>query len=113
MNVDEHVAGQHYSGRNRVPNIKEFMAQLDAEKKERDEAIDKKLKDNKNHGEVKDHTNHEIPKDKATRTVRDPVTGKDVEIQDTSLSYEEAVDNPQVCSHFALHVMPSSSTDFA
>jgi hypothetical protein len=99
MNVDEHVApsgGQHYSGRNRVPNIHEFMEQLDKEKKERDAEIDQQLKQNKAHGEVQDHRNDRQRRKAKHRTVRDPVTGKDVEIRDTELSYEEAVENPQV-----------------
>ncbi|KAL2203600.1 meiotically up-regulated protein [Sarocladium strictum] len=97
MNVDEQTApaGQHYSGRNRVPNIQEFMQQLDKEKKDRDAEIDQQLKQNKKHGEVKEHKiDHQRKKEKH-RTVRDPVTGKDVEIRDTKLSYEDAVENPQ------------------
>lgn len=100
MNVDEHVApsgGQHYSGRNRVPNIHEFMEQLDKEKKERDAEIDGQLKQNKAHKEVRDHKNDHQAKKEKSRTVRDPVTGKDVEIRDTKLSYEDAVDDAQVC----------------
>lgn len=98
MNVDEHVApsGQHYSGRNRVPNIHEFMQQLDKEKQERDAEIDKELKQNKKHGEAVDHANDRERRKAKHRTVRDPVTGKDVEIRDTKLSYEDAVENPQV-----------------
>jgi hypothetical protein len=98
MNVDEPAApaAQHYSGRNRVPNIQEFMQQLDKEKKDRDAEIDQQLKQNKKHGEVKEHKiDHQRNKEKH-RTVRDPVTGKDVEIRDTNLSYEDAVENPQV-----------------
>jgi hypothetical protein len=98
MNVDEHVApsgAQHYSGRNRVPNIQEFMTRLDAEKKERDAAIDADLKRNKGN-EVKPHEN-DMKARKGMRKVRDPVTGKDVEIQDTHISYKDAVEDPQVC----------------
>ncbi|KAH8168948.1 c2 domain-containing protein [Sarocladium implicatum] len=98
MNVDEHVApsGQHYSGRNRVPNIHEFMQQLDKEKQERDAEIDKELKQNKKHGEATDHANDRERRKAKHRTVRDPVTGKDVEIRDTQLSYKDAVENPQM-----------------
>ncbi|KAK0386888.1 hypothetical protein NLU13_5201 [Sarocladium strictum] len=99
MNIDEHVApsgGQHYSGQNRVPNIQEFMEQLDKEKKDRDAEIDQQLKQNKAYGEVQDHHNDRQRRKAKHRTVRDPVTGKDVEIRDTQLSYEEAVENPQL-----------------
>ncbi|KAH7149835.1 hypothetical protein B0J13DRAFT_548931 [Dactylonectria estremocensis] len=76
-------AGQHYSGRNRVPNIHEFVQQLDRDKKERDAAIDEQLKLNKQ---------NEAPGGE----VRDPVTGADVEIQDADVDFAEAVDNPQL-----------------
>jgi hypothetical protein len=99
MNVDNHVVPsgkQHYSATNKVPNIHEFMAQLDSEKKQRDAAIDADFKKNKNSNEVKPHSNDSKPSKKDTRTVRDPVTGKDVDIRDVKLSYEDAVENPQV-----------------
>lgn len=96
MDVNEHKAGQPYSGRNKVPNIQEFMASLDADKKQRDAQIDQELKKNTKAGEVKPHANEARSSAKETRTVRDPVTGKDVEIEDVKLDFEEAVENPQV-----------------
>ncbi|KAG6233364.1 hypothetical protein E4U26_002362 [Claviceps purpurea] len=100
MNVDEHTvpSGQHYSGRNRVPNIQQFMDQLDQEKKDRDAAIDADLKaNNKQHGhEVQDHKNAERAARKDLRTVRDPVTGKDVQIRDAKTSFKDVVDNPKM-----------------
>lgn len=98
MDENGHVAGQHYSGRNRVPNIQEFMAQLDTQKKERDAAIDSQLKKNKAAGEIQPHQNEKSPSKKDTRTVRDPVTGKDVEIRDNDMDFEEATERPQVRS---------------
>lgn len=106
MNVNEHVAPsgrQPYSATNKVPNIQEFMAQLDAEKKQRDAAIDAEFKKNKHSNEAKPHQNEGKPDRKDTRSVRDPVTGKDVEIRDVKLNYEDAVENPQV------RVLPSQS----
>ena len=96
--VNEHVApaGGHYSGRNKIPNIQEFMAQLDSEKRERDAAIDADLKRNRASKEIKGHSNEAQPKRKDTRSVRDPVTGKDVEIRDVKLDAQQAVENPQV-----------------
>lgn len=96
MNVDEHVvpSGQHYSATNRVPNIHQYMEQLDRQKKERDARIDSDLKKNKQGGEVQAHKNEKQPKD--YRSVRDPVTGKDVSIRDTDMNAKEVVENPQV-----------------
>lgn len=99
---------QHYSGQNRVPNVREFMEQLDQDKKARDAAIDEELKQNKVHGETKDHKNDRaeaMRRNKDTRKVRDPVTGKDVDIRDADLDFTEAVENPQVCSVTARNAM--------
>lgn len=96
MNIDEHKPGQPYSGRNKIPNIQEFMAQLDSEKKQRDAAIDEELKRNKHAGDAQEHTNEAKPTRKDTRTVRDPVTGKDVDIRDVKLDFKEAAENPKV-----------------
>ncbi|KAF4981572.1 hypothetical protein FZEAL_2638 [Fusarium zealandicum] len=93
------VAGAHYSASNRVPNVREFMNKLDKDKKSRDAAIDEELKKNKTHGETKAHKNDraEAARQKQnTRSVRDPVTGKDVSIRDADLDFEEAVENPQL-----------------
>ncbi|KAH9227802.1 hypothetical protein K456DRAFT_1876130 [Colletotrichum gloeosporioides 23] len=111
MNVDEHqlpTGGQHYSGRNRIPNVHEFMAQLDKEKRERDAALDaedKKIKQeqrqhhqNGQNGDAKAHApekDHRFRKRK-TKTVRDPVTGKDVEIENANDDFKEVVENPQI-----------------
>ncbi|KAH6983192.1 hypothetical protein BKA56DRAFT_583217 [Ilyonectria sp. MPI-CAGE-AT-0026] len=99
MNADQTVVppgGQHYSAQNRVPNIQEFVQSLDRQKKERDAAIDEQLKQNKVPAETKDQTNAPDPKHKTTRKVRDPVTGKDVDIQDADTDFAEAVDNPKL-----------------
>ncbi|KAK7424340.1 hypothetical protein QQX98_000608 [Neonectria punicea] len=101
VNLEEPTApaGHHYSGQNRVPNIQQFVQQLDRDKKERDAAIDAELKKNKTgpaSGEAKAHTNAPDPKTKDHRTVRDPVTGKDVAIQDADIDFAEAVDNPKL-----------------
>lgn len=99
MNAEQTVVppgGQHYSAQNRVPNIQEFVQSLDRQKKERDAAIDEQLKQNKVPAEAKDQTNAPHHKHKTTRKVRDPVTGKDVDIQDADTDFAEAVDNPKV-----------------
>lgn len=112
MNIDEHqlpTGGQHYSGRNRIPNVHEFMAQLDKEKRERDAALDaedKKIKQEQRqhhqNGQTGDAKAHAPEKDhrfrkRKTKTVRDPVTGKDVEIENANEDFKEVVENPQVC----------------
>lgn len=101
MEQQEHTApGGHYSGTNRIPNIKQFMEGLDKDKKERDAKIDAQQKQHQagpgdGDGEVKSH-HPEKPKGQNRRTVRDPVTGKDVEIDDIGPDMVKAVDDPHV-----------------
>lgn len=85
----------HYSGRNKVPNVQEFLERLDRQKKDRDAAIDEELRQANASGPAKEHIEKER-KRKHVRTVRDPVTGKDVEIEDVNLDSKEVVENPVV-----------------
>lgn len=78
----------HYSGTNRIPNIKQFMENLDKDKKERDAKIDT--------GEVRAHQDGKQKQGKNRRMVRDPVTGQDVEIDDVDEAYVKATKDPHV-----------------
>ncbi|KKA26644.1 hypothetical protein TD95_002636 [Thielaviopsis punctulata] len=121
-------AGQHYSGRNRIPNITEFMQRLDQEKANRDAEInatgshgqaaqvpkpsiisgfmrnpnppapDIHDNDDESTDFVGDAVAHkpERRQKKGWRTVRDPVTGKDIKIQDIDMNYQKVVDNPKM-----------------
>jgi hypothetical protein len=99
MDTEETVvpSGQHYSGTNRIPNIKQFMERLDRDKKKRDALIDDELKKSEEAGEAVDHTEIARKVGKNRRTVRDPVTGRDVEIDDIDGSFMKAVKDPKVC----------------
>ncbi|KAI0181933.1 hypothetical protein GGR52DRAFT_568141 [Hypoxylon sp. FL1284] len=88
-------AGGHYSGLNRIPNIKEFVAGLDRDKRERDAKIDAESKANKKNGGVKEHQN-DVQTHKGGRVVTDPVTGNQVTIDDVSTSFMDAVENPSL-----------------
>lgn len=90
---EQHHPG-HYSGRNRIPNIKEFAASLDRDKKDRDAKIDADSKSNKKDATVQEHVNSS-PKGKGKgRKVTDPVTGKEVEITDVNADFMKAVEDP-------------------
>ncbi|KAL5612946.1 hypothetical protein BROUX41_003977 [Berkeleyomyces rouxiae] len=122
-------SGQHYSGRNRIPNISEFMQRLDQDKIHRDAELENaspnlhqatekpkrgvlsSFTQNPNaESTPEDDSSSEIPtvdgevsahvptkrKKKGRRTVRDPVTGKDVQIQDIDMNYKHVVDNPKL-----------------
>lgn len=85
--------GGHYSGRNRIPNIQEFVASLDRQKKERDAQVESGLKEGQANNEIADHK-PEHKKKKKGRIVTDPVTGNEVEIEDVKMDFVKAADNP-------------------
>ncbi|KAK8130113.1 meiotically up-regulated protein [Apiospora kogelbergensis] len=85
----QHKPGGHYSGRNRIPNIQEFVQSLDRDKRRRDAQIE-----NAPDGGVTDHK-PEVKKPKG-RIVTDPVTGKEIEITDVESDFRTAVDNPML-----------------
>ncbi|KAI1388335.1 uncharacterized protein F4822DRAFT_242469 [Hypoxylon trugodes] len=88
--------GGHYSGLNRIPNIKEFVASLDREKKERDAKIDSELKANKKNGDITEHRN-ELEKYKGKgRIVTDPVTGNQITIDDVNTDFMKAAEEPHL-----------------
>lgn len=93
----------HYSGRNRIPNIKQFVEGLDRDKKKRDAAIDADpsvpggAASATAGGPSVDHVPLPHKPGKNRRVVRDPVTGKDVEIEDISSDHLKAAENPVVC----------------
>lgn len=101
MDAQESVAapGQHYSGSNRIPNIKQFMERLDKDKKGRDAKIDSEAtgaKTSSSTGEATPHQEGQRRRGTNRRTVRDPVTGKDVEIDDNDGSLLKEAEDPHV-----------------
>ncbi|KAH6656410.1 hypothetical protein BKA67DRAFT_654749 [Truncatella angustata] len=88
---EHHAPGGHYSGRNRIPNIHEFVASLDRDKKNRDAQIDTTQKPNGSNV-----LPHQAEKRRRGKVVTDPVTGNEVEIADADLDFEEAVENPKL-----------------
>ncbi|KAI1403785.1 hypothetical protein F4819DRAFT_191347 [Hypoxylon fuscum] len=90
----QYPAGGHYSGRNRIPNIKEFVAGLDKDKKERDAKIDADVKTNKKDGDIQEHKNNVDQYKGKGRQVTDPVTGNQVTIDDVNTDFMKAVEQP-------------------
>lgn len=88
--------GQPYSGTNRVPNIKQFVESLDRDKKKRDAELEARMQQNAQNGEAKAH----VPTPNAgknRRTVKDPITGKEVEIEDIDDKQMKTAKDPLVC----------------
>lgn len=106
MNTQETVvpSGQHYSGTNRIPNIKQFMDNLDRDKKNRDAKIDAETHGTGvtgpqpgprgQPGQSVEHPETPRKVGKNRRTVRDPVTGRDVQIDDIDPSSMKAAQDP-------------------
>lgn len=89
--------GGHYSARNPVPNIKNFMASLDSDKKERDRQVAEQAKHKTPSAgdDVQDHKEGKPVGIKGTKkTVTDPTTGNEVQIEDVDAEFMKTVDEP-------------------
>jgi hypothetical protein len=95
-------APKNYSGHNRIPNIKQFVESLDKDKRERDAKIEREQQQRvQAGGESVQHPPAARKVGKNRRTVRDPVTGRDVEIDDADDSILKQGENPMVCCPFS------------
>ena len=95
--IYQHAPGGYYSGKNKIPDIKTFVANLDKDKRERDAKVDQQdvQKQPGGSSEVQPHQQTEAKKGK-TKTVTDPVTGNQVQIEDVGKDFMKAVDDPQL-----------------
>ncbi|KAF2100055.1 hypothetical protein NA57DRAFT_75559 [Rhizodiscina lignyota] len=90
----------HYSGANPVPTVKKFIQSLDKDKAERDKQIDqqsKATKANKNAprgGDAKPHEAQSAGVEGTQQRVTDPVTGREVVIEDVNKEMMKNVENP-------------------
>ncbi|CAL8580352.1 hypothetical protein XPA_006081 [Xanthoria parietina] len=94
----QHKPGGYYSGRNKIPDIKTFVQNLDKDKKERDQRLDEERKANSSHGggDAQPHKPTNAGKEGTRKTVRDPTTQKDVQIEDVDANFMKAVEDPQL-----------------
>lgn len=98
----KHTPGAHYSGHNPIPTVKQFVENLDKDKKNRDKQIDASLKQPSTAQPHKAVPERQV---KGTeKTVTDPTTGKDVVIADVSKEMMKEVDNPHL-------VIPNANLD--
>ena len=95
----QHGPASHWSAANPIPTIHKFVENLDKDKRERDRQIDEELKRRQQNaldqGESFDREAADVQK-KGTRQVTDPVTGKEIEIEDVQKQYLEDTKNPKV-----------------
>jgi hypothetical protein len=98
-NDQKKAPGGHYSGANPIPNIQKFVQSLDADKKDRDARIEEDLRAKQAQNAVADHKSSRSAGVSGTRkTVTDPTTGRDVEIEDVNADFMKAAENPIVGS---------------
>lgn len=91
--------GTHYSGNNPIPNIQRFIASLDADKKDRDENIERQRRDAQAPTGASHGSKATSAGKKGTRKmVTDPTTGNEVEIEDVNKEFLDDVKDPSVRS---------------
>ena len=112
MSSQQHKTGPggHYSGNNPIPNIQRFVESLDKDKKERDARINEQAKAKQTgDSDVQAHTQDQPTGVEGSRkTVTDPTTGKEVQIEDVNADFMKAVENPQVNLVIQSHFRNSS-----
>ncbi len=93
----KHGPGGHYSGNNPIPTIQKFMENLDSDKKARDAQIAEQSEHRAQQagGGVLDHKDGKPVGVKGTKkTVTDPTTGREVQIEDVDAGFMNTVDDP-------------------
>ena len=96
--------GGHYSGHNPIPTVKQFVENLDRDKKSRDKKLDdeaalhrqqqKQTKGAK--GEAQPHQAPERQVKGTEKTVTDPTTGNEVVIADVNKEMMKEVEDPHL-----------------
>lgn len=118
----QHAPGGHYSGHNPIPTVKQFVENLDRDKKERDKQIDERAKaakketgtvpstppraDKKTSAAatpktpaqdgVQDHKVQQKTVEGTEKTVTDPTTGREVVIADVGKEMVKEVEDPHL-----------------
>jgi hypothetical protein len=121
MAQQQHAPGGHYSGHNPIPTVKQFVENLDRDKRERDKQIDERAKaakvqsgtapttptkaDKKASATtpktpaqdgVQDHQLRQKTVEGTEKTVTDPTTGREVVIADVGKEMVDEVENPHL-----------------
>ena len=94
------VPGAHYSGKNKIPTVNQFLERLDKDKRDRDRQLDehnKAAKSAATNGEAKPHVNEDARVRKNQKKVWDPTTQREVVIEDVNKETIEHAKNPVVC----------------
>ncbi|QVM06989.1 hypothetical protein D8B26_001694 [Coccidioides posadasii str. Silveira] len=96
--------GGYWSAENPIPTIQQFLESLDKDKKDRDRKIDEsgrsQAREQKHRGRYQDieaapHKPAPAAKNRR-RTVTDPTTGREIEIDDVGIEHMKAVEAPKI-----------------
>jgi hypothetical protein len=122
MAQQQHAPGGHYSGHNPIPTVRQFIDNLDSDKKHRDKQIDEQAKASKTgaapttptkakkqkqaqspktpktpaQDDVQDHQVSNKTVEGTEKTVTDPTTGREVVIADVGKDMVDEVENPHM-----------------
>lgn len=88
--AQQHGPAAHWSAQNPIPSIQQFVENLDKDKKERDRRIDEEARQRQEQPEKPDKGKYNA------RQVTDPVTGRDIEIEDVGEQHMKSVEDPKV-----------------
>ena len=121
MAQQQHGPGGHYSGHNPIPTVKQFVENLDKDKRNRDKEIDERAKAARAQADtapttptrtgkktpvttpktpaqdgVEDHKVQKKTIEGTEKTVTDPTTGREVVIADVNKDMIDEVENPHL-----------------
>ncbi|KAK4695108.1 hypothetical protein P7C71_g2584, partial [Lecanoromycetidae sp. Uapishka_2] len=97
----QHAPGGYYSGKNKIPDIKTFVQNLDKDKKNRDAKLEELRKLERQAGgpgtsDAQPHQETKAGKPGTMKTVHDPTTGNEVQIEDVDKDFMKAVEDPKL-----------------
>ena len=89
------------AGQNKVPDIKTFVQNLDRDKRERDQRLDQQRKEQNQRrtqggDDVEPHYDTKAGKTGTWKTVTDPTTGHEVQIEDVDETFMKAAEDPKL-----------------
>jgi hypothetical protein len=94
----QHAPGGHYSGHNPIPTVRQFVENLDKDKKTRDKKLDEEAARQRQQEQTpsKPHKQQERQVEGTEKTVTDPTTGREVVIADVNKDMIDEVENPHL-----------------
>lgn len=95
----QHAPGGHYSGHNPIPTVRQFIENLDKDKKSRDKRLDEEAalkRQQEQQGAARPHKPAERQVKGTEKTVTDPTTGREVVIADVNKDMIGEVENPHL-----------------